>query len=107
MTLLPLTKLKEIKSKVSINWAMYGVTMEKCDYCGTEVDFTESTSEVGAYCIDCHKLAIDNCQEAIRIIMQKRKDNKSKPDKSKTSTEHLEKQMNDSLADLLNGPPKY
>lgn len=78
--------------------------METCEYCREEVDFTEATSEVGAYCMACHQLTIANSQEAIRTIREKRKANKTMPDKRKHSEEKLKEAMDKSLADLLGGP---
>lgn len=50
--------------------------MVQCDYCGREVEDTESTSEVGHYCIDCHRLTRDNCNEAIRELKRRKRERK-------------------------------
>jgi len=41
--------------------------MEACEFCNLEKD-TEPTSMVGCYCIDCHRLVIDESKDAIKKL---------------------------------------
>ena len=41
--------------------------MKICEFCGKEKE-TESTSIVGSYCIECHKINIGQSREAIQEI---------------------------------------
>ena len=47
-----------------------------CEFCGEEKE-TEGTTTVGCYCIDCHKINIEESQDAIREIKARRQSNKS------------------------------
>ena len=49
-----------------------------CAFCGKKKE-TESTSIVEAYCIDCHRINIDQSQCAIREIQKRKKSNPPKP----------------------------
>lgn len=39
----------------------------RCEFCG-EMEICESTTFVGNYCIECHKILIEQSREAIKII---------------------------------------
>lgn len=49
--------------------------INRCEFCG-ETKEIESTTIIGWYCIDCHKINIEESQDAIRAIKAKRKSDK-------------------------------
>jgi len=71
--------------------------MEKCEYCGRDVEDVESTATVGHYCIDCLKLVVSECNAAIRRL-------KARNCKQKVRKATTEEQVNDAFNSLINGP---
>ena len=45
---------------------MSEVTIGRCEYCGAEHVPVIATPETDTYCIECHRLTRDNCNEAIK-----------------------------------------
>ncbi len=47
---------------------MSDVSIGTCSYCGSQNVPIVATPETGLYCIECHRLTRDNCNDAIRKI---------------------------------------
>jgi len=69
-----------------------------CEFCNKEAD-TQGTSMTGAYCVDCLKLTIAECRDAIKQIKE-RNLGKSRV-KAKPITEE---EYNQTLQRLMNPP---
>lgn len=72
----------------------------KCGYCGKEHVLVESTPEVDSMCIDCHRLARDNCNEVIRQLKAAGAD-RGKGEKEDISV--LKQRADDALEKLMKG----
>lgn len=55
---------------------MSEVSIGRCEYCQKDNVPVIATSETDLYCIDCHRLVRDNCNEAIRKIKEFQKEHK-------------------------------
>lgn len=55
---------------------MSEVSIGRCEYCQKDNIPVIATSETDSYCIECHRLVRDNCNEAIRKIKEFQKKNK-------------------------------
>lgn len=65
---------------------MTKVSIGKCEYCGEENVPVISTPETDTYCINCHRLVRDNCNDAIRKIKEFQKEHKCGTSRKKDIT---------------------
>lgn len=68
---------------------MSEVGIGRCEYCGRENVPVIATPETDVYCIECHRLTRDNCNEAIREIKDFQKGHKIRTPRKKESLDEL------------------
>lgn len=72
--------------------------MPICEFCSKEVEAIKGTSMTGAYCIDCLRLTVHECQQAIRDLKQ------GQSKRQTVSDDAIDQSFNDALQKLMKGP---
>lgn len=79
---------------------MSEVIIGRCEYCGAEHVPVIATPETDIYCIECHRLTRDNCNEAIRKIKEYQKIHKGKRVRTKKNLTELKADAEEALSAL-------
>ena len=79
---------------------MSEVTIGRCEYCGAEHVPVIATPETDTYCIECHRLTRDNCNEAIKKIKEYQKIHKVKRERKNRSLYELKSNAEEAFSAL-------